>query len=129
MTRLVTAFATTLGVTTLVSSAVLIVWDARPELFAAKAHDYLAAFALGVIAIAWLVFQSTRRIHPLEWIKAILLAAAFLFWAANQLWPNYTRAMLFNDIAVALFVLDAFLSMTGWPPARPAADRVRQPDL
>jgi len=35
-------------------------------------------------------------------------AVAFLFWAANQLWPRFTQAPLFNDIAIALFVLDVF---------------------
>ena len=50
-------------------------------------------------------------------VKAILLAAAFLFWAANQYWPNLPEATLFNDIAIALFVLDVFLVMIGWPLA------------
>jgi hypothetical protein len=130
MTRPRVAFATALAITTLISSALLLVWDARPALFAARAHDYLAAFALAVIAVAWLVFQREHRIGPMEWIKAILLAAAFLFWAANQLWPNDTKAMLFNDIAVALFVLDVFLSMIGWPPVRSGeTDRAGQSDL
>ena len=40
-----------------------------------------------------------------------MLAAAFLFWAANQLWPDSSRAMLFNDIAIGLFILDVFLVM------------------
>jgi hypothetical protein len=130
MIRPVVAFANTVGVTTLVGSAILLVRDARPELFAARAHDYLAALALGMIAVAWLVFQSARRVDPREWIKAILLAVAFLFWAANQFWPNHTKAMLFNDIAVALFVLDVFLSMIGWPPVRSGeSDRVSRSDL
>jgi len=47
--------------------------------------------------------------------KAILLAIAFLFWSANQLWPNLSQATLCNDIAIALFVLGVFLVMIGWP--------------
>ena len=50
-------------------------------------------------------------------MKAILLAAAFLFWAANQLWPESRRAVLWNDVAIGLFVLDVFLVMVGWPAA------------
>jgi hypothetical protein len=46
-----------------------------------------------------------------------MLAIAFLCWAANQLWPGLRRATLFNDIAIALFVLDVFLVMIGWPAA------------
>ncbi len=45
----------------------------------------------------------------MEMAKAIMLAAAFLFWAANQFWPSLPEATLFNDIAIALFVLDVFL--------------------
>jgi len=55
----------------------------------------------------------------MEFAKAIMLAAAFLFWAANQLWPALPQATLFNDIAIALFVLDVFLVMVGWPAASP----------
>jgi hypothetical protein len=49
----------------------------------------------------------------------VLLAIAFLFWAANQLWPDIPLSMLFNDIAIALFVLDVFLVMIGWPGSSP----------
>ncbi len=55
----------------------------------------------------------------MELAKAILLAAAFLFWAANQFWPNLPQATLFNDIAIALFVLDVFLVIVGWPRTSP----------
>jgi hypothetical protein len=48
-----------------------------------------------------------------------MLAAAFLCWAANQLWPDRREATLLNDIAIALFVLDVFLVMAGWPAASP----------
>ena len=48
-----------------------------------------------------------------------MLAAAFLFWAGNQLWPDARCAVLLNDIAIALFVLDVFLVIIGWPPTSP----------
>ncbi|MBV9272781.1 MAG: hypothetical protein JO333_02715 [Verrucomicrobia bacterium] len=43
----------------------------------------------------------------------MMLSVAFLFWAANQPWPDLSQATLFNDIAIALFVLDVFLVMVG----------------
>jgi hypothetical protein len=52
-------------------------------------------------------------------LKAMMLAVAFLFWAANQLWPDLPQATLFNDIAIALFVLDVFLVIIGWPTTSP----------
>ena len=72
-----------------------------------------------MIAFAYLVYQTAHRPAPLEFVKAILLAVAFLFWAANQLWPDLRQATLFNDIAIALFVLDVFLVMIGWPATSP----------
>ncbi|HTC93103.1 MAG TPA: hypothetical protein VK699_06595 [Terriglobales bacterium] len=108
-----------LGVVTLASVGVLFAWDALPGLFPARAHDFLAAFPLAMIAFAYLVYQRSRRPAPMEFLKAIILAVAFLFWAANQLWPNLAQATLFNDIAIALFVIDVFLVMIGWPATSP----------
>jgi hypothetical protein len=107
------------GVVTLASVVVLFAWDAFPGLFPARAHDFLASFPLAMIAFAYLVYQTAHRPALLEFVKAILLAVAFLFWAANQLWPDLHQATLFNDIAIALFVLDVFLVIIGWPASSP----------
>jgi hypothetical protein len=48
-----------------------------------------------------------------------MLVVVFLFWAGNQLWPGSHHATLLNDIAIALFVLDVFLVIVGWPPGSP----------
>jgi hypothetical protein len=97
----------------------LLVWDAFPQLFPARSHDCLAAISLAMIALAYLVYQGVHRPSILEFTKATMLAAGFLFWAANQFWPNLPQATLFNDIAIALFVLDVFLVMIGWPQTSP----------
>jgi hypothetical protein len=98
---------------------VLFAWDLAPRLFPPRAHDLLGAFPLALIAIAYLVYQIEHRPPFLELVKAVLLAVAFLFWAANQFWPDSRQAMLFNDIAIGLFVLDVFLVMIGWPTSSP----------
>src|ERR1035438_5117649 len=108
-----------LGVFTLVAVAVLFTWDTVPGYFPARAHDVLAAFPLATIAFAYLVYQTAHRPPIRELVKAIMLAVAFMFWAANQLWPDLRQAILFNDIAIALFVLDVFLVMVGWPVTSP----------
>ena len=79
----------------------------------ANAHNLLGAFPLTVIAIAYLAYQSAHRPPRKELFKAVLLAVAFLFWGANQLWPNCAQATLYNDFAIALFVLYVFLVMIG----------------
>jgi uncharacterized membrane protein len=63
--------------------------------------------------------QSARRPAAKDFVKAIMLAIAFLFWAANQLWPDLPQVTLFNDFAIALFVLDMFLVIIGWPTTSP----------
>jgi hypothetical protein len=111
--------AVILGVITLADVLALLVWDAFPAIFPAGSHDVLGAVSLALIAVAYLVYQLERWPAAAEFFKAIMLAAAFLFWAANQFWPNSPRATLFNDIAITLFVLDVFLVIVGWPAALP----------
>ena len=113
------ALPVVLGAITLASVAALFLWDAMPTLFPSGSHDWLGATPLALIAIAYLAYQSVRRPGAAELFKAILLAIAFLFWAANQLWPDAATATLFNDIAIGLFVLDVFLVMIGWPASSP----------
>ncbi|HKV81329.1 MAG TPA: hypothetical protein VJP02_24495 [Candidatus Sulfotelmatobacter sp.] len=108
-----------LGAVTLTSVAALFVWDAMPTLFPSGAHDWLGAAPLALIAVAYLLYQSVRRPGAAEVLKAVLLAIAFLFWAANQLLPDAAAATLFNDIAIGLFVLDVFLVIVGWPASSP----------
>jgi hypothetical protein len=107
-----------LGIVTLAGVVLLFVEDAAPRLLPAGSHEALAAFSLAMIACAYLVFKLARPRglgFAAELFKAILLAAAFLFWAANQLWPSLPQASLFNDVAIGLFVLDVFFVIVGWP--------------
>ena len=104
-----------LGQLTLVSVLLLIAWDAYPRAFPARAHDLLGALPLALIAATYLCYQAVRRPRPAELVKAIVLAAAFLLWAANQFWPKSSSATLWNDLAIALFVFDVFLVVVGWP--------------
>jgi hypothetical protein len=113
------AMSLVLGVLTLVSLGMLLAWNVNPKFFPIRAHGFLAAFPLAMIAIAYLLYQSARRPSAKEFLKAMMLAVAFLFWAANQLWTDLPQATLFNDIAIALFVLDVFLVIIGWPTTSP----------
>ena len=108
-----------LGVITLSSVFLLLAWDIHPKLFPVRAHNLLGALPLALIAVAYLLYQSVRRPGAAELFKAILLAIAFLLWAANQFWSESARATLYNDLAIALFVLDVFLVMVDWPSGSP----------
>ena len=100
-----------IGWVALAGVAALLVWDLAPGLFPAHAHDGLGAFPLAAIAVAWVVYRAGRHKGAANFLKASILAVAFLFWAANQLWPESRWATLLNDIAIALFVLDVVLAM------------------
>jgi hypothetical protein len=119
MKRAHRALPVALGAVTLASVGLLFAGDAWPRVFPAGSHDFLGALPLVLIALAYLVYQSVRRPAPAELAKAVLLAIAFLFWAANQLWSEEPCATLFNDIAIALFVVDVFLVIVGWPRSSP----------
>jgi hypothetical protein len=110
-----------LGFLALASTLVLFAWDGDPRLFPARAHDGIEAFSLAMIAIAYLVYQIVRRTRGVELAKSILLAAAFFFWAANQIVRSPRAATLCNDVAIALFVLDVFLVMAGVPSTADAS--------
>ena len=111
--------STLLGLLTLVSVVVLLLSDVLPRIFPSGDHRYLGTFPLGLIAVAYLVYQAMRRPGLAEMLKAILLAIAFLFWAANQFLADAAWATRCNDIAIALFVLDVFFVMIGWPADSP----------
>lgn len=108
-----------LGIIALASVGVLLAWDAHPASLPANAGNALRAFPLVMVALAYLLYQSAHRPPPMEWVKAMLLVVAFIFWAANQFWPNLHHATIFNDVAIALFALDVFLVMIGWPASSP----------
>jgi hypothetical protein len=108
-----------LGAIALGSVLVLLAWDIRPNSFPATAHNLLGALPLALIAVAYLVYQFVRRPGPAEILKGVLLAAAFIFWAANQFWPEAAEATLYNDLAIALFVLDVFFVIVSWPSGSP----------
>lgn len=108
-----------LGAITLAGVAALLAGEAFPALLPARSHAILASLLLALIAIAYLVHQIARRPAATEIMKAIMLAVAFLFWAANQFRPDLPASRLFNDLAIALFVLDVFLVIAGWPRSSP----------
>jgi hypothetical protein len=108
-----------LAVFTVVTLVPLLVWDASPGVFPGRAHDLLAAAPLALIAVVCLLHALLRRSSLPDLVKSGALAAAFFFWAANQLWPEHRHATLFNDVAVALFVVDVFLTVVGRPSSEP----------
>jgi hypothetical protein len=68
------AMSLVLGMLTLVSLGLLLAWNVNPKFFPIRAHGFLAAFPLAMIAIAYLLYQSARRPSAKEFLKAMMLA-------------------------------------------------------
>jgi integral membrane sensor domain MASE1 len=101
----------TVGLLALLALVPLLFWYALPDAFPSRAHGPLAALPLALAALVGLIPAVRGGRTRAEWAKAVVLAAAFLFWAANQLVPEGTLATVLNDVAVALFVVDVFLAI------------------
>jgi uncharacterized membrane protein len=112
----------TFGALSIACVAALLIWNVVPLAFPIGAHALLGSVALAMIAIALLIYQVARRPARLELLRALIAAAAFACWAANQLLPEIPQALLLNDMAIALFVLDVFLLIVSAPPVWPAED-------
>jgi hypothetical protein len=97
----------------LASSAILLGLDSSGGFRHSDARRVVSALPLIAIALACLAFHATWTPEPLDLLKRVLLSAAFLFWAANQLFPTAGWAPVANDVAIALFVMDLALILWG----------------
>jgi hypothetical protein len=95
----------------------LAVWNLVPHAFPSRAHDGLAAVPLALISTAQLLHQIARRPSRRQLLHAGLLSTGFLLWAATQLWPEWPRALVLNDVAIGLFVTDLYLGISAPVPA------------
>jgi len=89
----------------------LLVADALPDALGSESHAVVSALPLALVALAYMLHQPTRRPTLGQAVKAALLCAAFLLWAAAQVRPSLPVAV--NDAAVALFVSDLALVVGG----------------
>jgi hypothetical protein len=99
-----------IGAVAIAGVAALLVADVLPGLISRHTHDILGAISLAAIGVAWLLFNG-QRVWSWEFGRALLLSVAFFFWALNQVWPDAGQAVLWNDFAIALFVIDVLLVM------------------
>jgi predicted lipid-binding transport protein (Tim44 family) len=101
-------FAALLGSAAAIAIAgVLLATDVLQVGTGRDAHALISALPLACIAVAFLLHQPVRRPTRGQAVKAGLLSAAFLLWAAYQLQPSLP--VFVNDLAITLFVLDVGL--------------------
>ena len=104
----------------IVSSAVLLLFDARPPLaslfrlivlIAPKLwtwfdHAPLSALPLLLAGASYVVLQMVLRPPPLAMLRRLMLGSAFLLWGVVQLMPPSVLATDLGDLVIALYVLD-----------------------
>jgi hypothetical protein len=104
---------TTIGLSVVVAvvavafAIALLIADAIPDALGPESHAVVSALPLGLVALAYMLHQPSRRPSLGQAVKAALLCAAFLLWAAAQVRPSLPVAV--NDAAIALFVTDLAL--------------------
>ncbi len=86
----------------------------------------LSALPLLLTGVAYVVMQAVVRPRPLELLKRLTLAFAFLLWGAVQLMPASDLATELGNIVIALYVIDLGLivwtELQAGPGARPKVD-------
>jgi hypothetical protein len=66
----------------------------------------LSAFPLLLAGSSYLVLQTILRPRPLELLKRLMLAIAFLLWGVVQLMPASKLTAELSNVVIALYVVD-----------------------
>jgi hypothetical protein len=102
---LVTFFVSVLARLSLLAAGILLL--ANP--FAANGmHGYLSSLPLALAGIGYALLQIQLKPPVRTLLKRMLLAAAFVLWAVDQLLPNGRIAVFIGDVVIAAYVADLF---------------------
>jgi peptidoglycan/LPS O-acetylase OafA/YrhL len=98
-------------VISLLGCAVLLLFDLFPRLMPTITHGPVSAIPLLLIGVAYLGLQVQLRPRPLELVKRIMLASAFILWGIDQLLPLGSVATTLGDVVIVLYIIDLILIM------------------
>ena len=73
-----------------------------------RLHPWISALPLALAGIGYALFQIQLRPPRAMLLKRLLLAAAFVFWAIDQIMPAGRLAVFIGDAVIAAYVLDLF---------------------
>jgi len=99
----------TLLVISLLGCTILLLFDFFPRLLPIITHGPVSALPLLLIGVAYLVLQARLRPHPLELLKRVMLASAFILWGIDQLLPQGAVATTLGDVVIVLYIIDLAL--------------------
>ncbi|MBF6560362.1 MAG: hypothetical protein IVW56_08745 [Candidatus Binataceae bacterium] len=98
-----------LAICAVAASAVLFGVDGFPALAMRIGHAPASAAPLILIGTAYLLMSALVRVSPLDLLKRVLLAAAFILWGVDQLMTPGPLARLIGDVVITLYVSDLAL--------------------
>jgi hypothetical protein len=98
-----------LAIFAVVASAVLLGVDGFPALATRWGHAPASAAPLILIGTAYLLMSALAHVSPLDLLKRLLLAAAFILWGIDQLMTPGPLARLIGDVVITLYVFDLAL--------------------
>jgi hypothetical protein len=73
-----------------------------------RLHPWISAVPLALAGVGYALFQLQLRPSRAVLLKRLLLAAAFVFWAIDQVMPAGRVAVFIGDAVIAAYVLDLF---------------------
>ena len=91
------------------ASAVMLAALELPALATRWGHAPASAAPLILIGTAYLVMSALAHVSPLDLLKRLLLAAAFILWGIDQLMTPGPLATLIGDVVITLYVFDLAL--------------------
>lgn len=92
----------------LTAGALLLASIFMPASSQTRLHPWISALPLALAGMGYALFQLQLRPSRAVLLKRLLLAAAFLFWAIDQLMPAGRVAVFIGDAVIAVYVLDLF---------------------
>ncbi len=101
----VSSFVSVLAKLSLLAAAVLLC----ASLFVTNGnHAWLSSLPLALAGIGYALLQVQLKPPLQTLLKRLLLAAAFVLWAIDQLLPNGPIAVFIGDVVIAAYVADLF---------------------
>jgi uncharacterized membrane protein YedE/YeeE len=73
-----------------------------------RLHPWISALPLALAALGYALLQLQVRPPRAVLMKRMLLAAAFLLWAIDQIMPAGRVAVFIGDAVIAAYVVDLF---------------------
>jgi hypothetical protein len=99
------AIVSFLAAVALLSAAVLL---AVNRFVSAGIHSYLSSFPLGLAGAGYALLQVRTTLLRGILVRRLVLAGAFIGWAADQLLPPGPLAVFLGDGVIFCFILDVF---------------------